>query len=164
MCTLIDMNTIACVFNPSNQDYINFEPIRDWLNTGNGKVVYGGLKYKTELAKLPKYHTYLTELSRKGKVVKVDDDLINKKTIEIENDLMLRGINSKKNEKFNDSHLVAIVAVSKVKIITSKDSKSFDFLKDTRYYDHAKHKPVFYTSKKNSKLLEDKRYHSCCCN
>jgi predicted nucleic acid-binding protein len=163
MCTIIDVNAIPAIFNNKDLRHEEFRPVIEWINNRNGKVVYGGSKYKSELKKLGKYLPYIAELSRKGKVVIYDDFKIDTKEQLIEVDLRSRGIREN-DKRFNDAHLVAIVSVAKVKIITSNDISSIGFLRDTRYYDHKSHRPVFYTRRRNENLLKDPRYFSSCCN
>lgn len=163
MCTIIDVNAISAIFNIKDLRHAEFKPVIEWVNNRNGKIVYGGSKYKSELKKLATYLPLITELGRKGKVLVYADDGIDAKEQLIEADLRARGIRAN-DKRFNDAHLVAIVAVTKVKIITSNDLSSISFLRDTRYYEHKSHRPVFYTRRRNENLLRDTRYFSLCCN
>lgn len=162
MCTVIDMNTIPCVFNGNNSDHKDFKPILDWITKGKGKLVFGGKTYSNELSRLPTYLKLINELNTAGKVVKVDNEKIDKKENEIISDLKRRGI-TQNDKSYNDAHIVAIVFVSKVKIVTSLDKHSYGFLRESRYYDKTTDRPLIYTRSKNITLIKNVKYHGKCC-
>lgn len=164
MCTIIDMNVFPIVFNQKDPKHKEFKPILDWINKKNGKIVLGGTKYKDELRLLKKYWPIIIEYSKKGKVVNIDDSKVDAKEKEIKADLIVRKITTT-NKDYNDPHLVALVAISKVKVITSLDYSSMKFLRESKYYDRSTDRPVFYTRKKNISLTKEPKYYgSCCCN
>jgi len=162
MCIVIDMNTIAMVFDTTNALHEEFRPVKEWLINGKGKFVYGGETYNKELLKLRKYLSFVTELQRKSKTVKCDTEAINAKEEIIKNDLSRRGI-SRTDVRYNDAHLVAIISTSKVKLISSKDKSSYRFLREAAYYSSSSDRPVIYSGKRNINLLSHPKYYGKCC-
>lgn len=155
---------MGLVFDTSNSGHNAFEPVLKWLFTGKGKFIYGGKTYKNELRKLSteKYYKALAELARSSKVIIFDDAKIDKKEQLIKDDLKVRKI--KINDKrYNDAHIVAIVSVTKVKIVSTKDKKSYKFLLEKKYYDKPCDVPAIYSNASNKKLLNDSRYFGKCC-
>ena len=150
MCIIIDSCTIPDFFDSSNADY---EPIRKWIYTKNGKMVVGGTKYSSELRKLSKYLRLIAELSRQGRVVTIDRDSVDNAQREIK-------IIEPKSD-FNDPHIVALVEVSGCRIVCTLDNKSDKYLKDNRFYRKAK-KPSIYKNASHSHLLCDKNIVSVC--
>lgn len=164
MCILVDMNTIAALFDKSNSNHKEFEPVMKWILEGIGKMVFGGSKYRKELGKLKKFLPLIAELSKKNKVIQStkDDILIDKKESAINNDLILRKI-SASDKRYNDAHLIAIIFVKKVKLISSLDKSSFKFLRESKYYGSTTDRPLIYSGKRNSSLLNNPKYFSNCC-
>jgi hypothetical protein len=155
---------MGLVFDPTNKGHSEFKPVLVWLLKGKGKFIYGGKTYKDELRKLcsEKYYNVLTELSRSSKVIVLPDEKIDKKEQLIKNDLKTRRI--KMNDKrYNDAHIVAIISVSKVRLVSSGDKKSYRFLREDRHYDSPKDIPAIYSQAGNKNLLNDSRYYGKCC-
>jgi predicted nucleic acid-binding protein len=154
MCIVIDVNVISALFNNKNNDHPRFVPLLEWLVAGKGKMVYGGTKYKKELRLLSSYFGLILELGRAGKVIEVDQAKVDQFQISIEQD------NS--NINFNDPHIVAIVAISKCKLVCSCDQNSFQFIKDRRLYPPNVCPPKIYCSYRNRNLLNDNNIAEIC--
>jgi hypothetical protein len=120
------MNTLSCVFNPENKEHNEFKSVLDWIEKGKGRIVYGGSKYLTELAKMTHYRRILIDYGRKRKTIKLDDYKVDQKQQEIEGII--------KHPDFNDSHIVAIIIVSGCRLLCSKDSSSYPFIRDKTLY------------------------------
>ncbi|MCX2680930.1 hypothetical protein OOZ15_13335 [Galbibacter sp. EGI 63066] len=148
MAIIIDTNSIANVFSPSSHKHTEFKPVLEWILTGKGIMIYGGTKYKKELSKTPKYLPIIRLLKDVGKVIEGCNENIDKLQKEIEN----------KNDDtdFDDPHLPAIVVDTKCRIICSEDTRSINHVTNRKYYPNNFKLPVFYTSKVNSNLLQDK--------
>jgi len=143
MCLIVDTNCLSHVFNINDEKHSEFEPVFNWINNGNGKLIIGGTKYFEELLKVIKILDFIVELSRKGKVVYIDNSKVDSKQKEIENKI---------NDKdFDDQHLIALLIVSGCKIICSLDKRAFKYFKDKNFF--PKNKPKIYSGKKNKKLL-----------
>ncbi len=148
MCIVIDTNTLSCIFNPNNANHKNFKPVLDWIKSG-GRIIYGGEHYKKELMNSGYY-----------KIVKLYRD---KKQV-IDLDMEYQGCVDKEEKKieslgyskqFDDMHIIAIILVSRCKIVCTKD-KTFTtkFLKKKELYVKTKIKiPKVYSNSKNKDLL-----------
>lgn len=154
MCLVLDTNAFSLCFDLTNKEHNEFRPVLNWLSYGKGKLVYGGKKYKDELKKASSYMRYFAALNRAGKVIVLDDDMVDKIEIEVKN------LESSKN--FDDPHLVAIVLMSKCKVICTNDARAIPFIKDQKFYTGITAKPKLYTSSKNIKLLTDKYIAEIC--
>jgi hypothetical protein len=126
MCVIIDMNTLSCVFNEKNEKHNEFKPVLDWIKEGKGRIVYGGSKYLSELEKMTHYRRILIDYERKRKTIKLDDYKVDQKQQEIEGII--------KHPDFNDSHIVAIIIVSRCRLLCSKDSSSYPFIRNKTLY------------------------------
>lgn len=154
MCIVIDVNVISALFNKNNNDHSNFIPLLEWLVVGKGKMVYGGTKYKEELKFLAKYFAIISELRRAGKVIEVEKTKVDQFQEDIEQN------NSDTN--FNDQHIVAIVAISKCKLVCSCDQNSFQYIKDRRFYPSNVRPPKIYCNYRNRDLLNDNNIAEIC--
>lgn len=161
MCLIVDANAVAAVLDEKNADHVEFRPVNQWLFFGKGKFVYGGKKLRQELSKLARYRSVLVELQRKGKTVLLDDGPIDARQEKITDELKRRGI-AEGDRRFNDAHLVAVVAVSGVRVVCTKDASSFRFLRDASFYDRSTDRPKLYTRSRNADLLCDQNIASCC--
>ncbi len=104
MCIIIDTNTLAPVFNRDCSVHREFKPVFDWIFWGQGRVVYGGTKYKDELRKAPRYFGIFLELRKKRKAIEVDDCKVDRRQAELEAAV--------KHRDFDDAHIIAIVIVA----------------------------------------------------
>lgn len=156
MCLVIDINTLSCVFNENNRDHHEFKPVREWIENKNskGKIVYGGTEYLAELRKAPVYLKHFTYLEMKGKAVPLIDNEVDECQEEIK---------SKANDpKFNDTHILAIIIVSKCRILCSIDKKSYPYILNKSYYPNGILRPKIYSNISNKSLLIDKNIATCC--
>jgi len=145
MCIVIDMDVLSCVFNPCNQHHSDFSPVKEWVTRRNGFIVFGGTRYKSELRNARHYLGIFTELSRKGKVKQVNQELVDRHQQIVEG---LLG-----QTRFNDPHLIAIIRVSGCRLVCSKDQEADKHLKNKRYYLPNQKPPSIYRSRKHAKLL-----------
>ncbi len=156
MCIIIDTNTLGLVFNSETKEHEKFKPVLEWINNGKGKIVYGGTEYEKELIKANSLKL-IKQYNIAGKAVHI----CNKKVDEKETEIKKRA----NNISFNDTHLVAIVCVSKCKlIICSNDKKAYPFLKDPHLYQKEAQTPKIYNErsfKKHKELLNDFNIAKC---
>lgn len=145
MCIVIDVNRIPSVFNPHASDHHEFRPILDWIDSHNTKIVYGGRRYKTELLKLPRYFTILLEMKKAGQVYEADDEGVDAVQKEISRKIHHRN--------FNDQAIVAIVIVTRCRLICSNDRSSFPFLTLRALYPKDIKRPKIYTGLRSINLL-----------
>jgi hypothetical protein len=116
MCIVIDINVISCVFNPENSCHNEFKPVENWILKRNGKIVIGGKTYMDELKKMEKFLRLFRDLKSIGKVVTLDDEEVDKYEKEIKSKVG--------DSKFNDPHIIAIIAFSKCRVLCSNDIES----------------------------------------
>ena len=154
MCIIIDTNSFASVFNQKSSDHDQFQPIKNWIYSGSGRIVYGGTKYLLELTRSGKYLKIFVELGNIRKAT-----ILDKKKV----DRMERDIKEKNtNPYFNDTHIVAIVVISGCRIVCSKDSSSDVFLKDKRLYPKNFKVPKIYRDRGNVHLISNSSIKSNC--
>lgn len=155
MCIVIDTSTISRVFNSQNSEHQRYKPVLDWLVKGKGKIVFGGSTYWKELKKMRKFLRIILEFRRFRKVVLIDDKTVN----QTEN--VIKGLVVGKN--FNDAHIIAIVIVSKCKLVCSADKESYLFLTDKKLYPKHFTRPRIYKgAKSNINLLCDRYIADIC--
>jgi hypothetical protein len=154
MCIVIDINAISCVFNEENSCHNEFKPVNNWILKRNGKIVYGGKSYINELKKLPSYLNLFSRLNSMGKVVKLNDDKVNE-----EQERIKPMVNK---TKFNDPHIIAILAVSKCKVVCSNDKESFEFIHNSALYPKGVKPPKIYSKKSCENLLVDNNIIEIC--
>lgn len=154
MCIVIDTNTFACVFEVNSKRHGEYRPVLEWIVHGNGKVVYGGTKYKQELRNAKKYLRFFLELSKVSKVVELDCQQVDEKQQEI-----MTLVN---HHDFNDQHLIAIIILSGCKLICSDDSSAYRFIKRKDLYPKHIQRPKIYSGLSNMNLLCDVNIADCC--
>lgn len=154
MCIVIDVNRIPSIFNPQARDHREFSPILDWIRSHNTKIIYGGTAYKAELSKLPRYFRILLEMKKAGQVHEADDERVDAVQEEI----------SRGNcpSSFNDQAIVAIVIVSRCRLVCSNDKSSFPFLTCSALYPKGFKRPRIYTGRRNIALLNHKHIRGKC--
>ena len=84
MCILIDTCRISKVFNYKNVEHYRFEPVKDYIIYGIGKMVYGGSKYKRELFAIKNIGGLLKELKIVRKIIELCDEDIDYQEMVIE--------------------------------------------------------------------------------
>ena len=146
MCIVIDTNSFGSVFETTSKDHNEFESVYNWILYQNGKIVYGGSTYKKELEKTKKYVPIFRRLKDKRKAVELSDC---KRVDEIEKELSKKV----KDHKFNDPHIIAIVTISKCKIVCTKDKESEEFILNKELYPKGMKPPKIYKQKSNKNLL-----------
>lgn len=149
MCIIIDTNVFADVFIKDSANHSDFEPVFNWISEGYGKIVYGGTKYNKELLQAKKFVKIFGLFSEARRVVHIQDDLVDIK----ENELSSKIPEKDLNDKFNDPHIVAIVIVSKCKIVCTLDTGLSEFLKISDYYPEGVDIPLIYSNKSNRYML-----------
>jgi hypothetical protein len=150
VCIIIDACTFSRVFGARDAD---FSAVEEWLFNGGGKMVLGGTTYTEELSRLGKYLPLIKELSLKKKVVVADKALVDAEEIRVKA--------LEPTADFDDPHIVAIVNVSRCRLVCTLDSRSDRFLRDRRFYRGAT-RPSIYRSKAHEHLLSDSNIVGAC--
>jgi predicted nucleic acid-binding protein len=154
MCIIIDTNTFSNVFDKESKGHHEFQPVYDWILNRNGKIVFGGTKYRLELKKAYRFLKIFGEFNRQRKLVTVDDVKIDEYQRILEN--------KKKHKDFDDPHLVAISYISKCKLICTNERRAIPYLTCKDFYPKNSPRPKIYCKKKNSDLLCDKYLADLC--
>ncbi len=107
MCAILDANVVAEVFGtnrpPAGKGFF------DWLDKGDGRLAVGG-KLLEELDKSASFKRWRVNAVRYGRVRRVDKDVVNSKTKEIEGAC-----------KSDDPHVIALAQVSGSRLLYSND-------------------------------------------
>jgi uncharacterized membrane protein len=146
MCIVIDSNTLAPVFNHKCCDHNDFRPIRDWIDRGDGFLVFGGTRYKQELKAAFRYLKLVRQMKDAGRAVAINDDLVDAEENRIRSKLA--------GTICNDQHIIALLAVSWCTLFCSVDSHSYTYIKDRSLYPPKMHRVRIYRSARNSSLLK----------
>jgi predicted nucleic acid-binding protein len=154
MCIIVDPPLFVPFFKSSDPDHAIYAPVREWIENGRGKLVIGGTSYKKELMRVASILRLITELEKRGKVVRVEDSVADieeaaAKKIEPRND-------------FDDPHLVGLVRATRCRLICVRDPRSHRFLRSTVFYEGTKNRPSLYTRPKNRDLLCERNIAACC--
>lgn len=148
MAIIVDANCISRVFDKTDKEHEEFEPVHKWIISGKGVLIYGGTKYLKELSKFKRVLSLINKLKNyKNKVVVLDNDLVDTEEKRIEN-----AVNDK---EFDDPHIAAIVSVSKCRLICSLDARSETFILRSDIYPNGVKPPKFYKGKRHTHLLCD---------
>lgn len=153
MCIIVDTNTLASVFKKSSMGHPEFRPVFDWVLYGRGTLIYGGTKYFNEI-KRTSYLPLFVELNKKKKAKNIDQVAVDEKEAWAAGTVQDPG--------FDDPHLVALLLVSKSKLICSLDKRAYPFLRHDLFFNPASRKPKIYSRKENADLLTDANIADVC--
>ncbi|SDE55532.1 hypothetical protein SAMN05216464_107149 [Mucilaginibacter pineti] len=150
MCIVIDTNVLGPVFNKKDAYHLNFEPVLDWIFNGQGKIVYGGSKYLSEITKYGKLFGLLNSIN---KAVYIENGIVD--------DLTQKASEKIVHKDFDDQHLIGLLLASGCKLICTNDERAFPFIQHRLFFKSSK-EPKIYHTKRNSKLLNPKYIAECC--
>ncbi len=157
MCIVVDINCLPAMFNERNAAHTEFKPVLNWIQKGRGKLVYGGSKYKQELGRLTRCLAVVITLGKQNRTVHVPDQEVDDEQSKIDKSFF--------HPQFNDSHLVAIIVVSRCRLLCSLDKNSYPFIKSDQFYTGKRppvKKPKIYSNQKHVGLLIDENIVSIC--
>ncbi|MEK7813399.1 MAG: hypothetical protein AAB296_06520 [Candidatus Desantisbacteria bacterium] len=154
MCLILDTNSLAATLNPKDLRHADFLPVYNWIVNGKGKIVYGGSQIKKEYKACQKYFRMLMNLEKRNKIVLLCDTAVDREQKILKD--------KKSHRDFNDSHLLAMVIVSGVRIVCTAESRAIPFLKDRNLYPAPIKKPKIYSKANNSTLLIDSNIARIC--
>lgn len=144
MSIIIDTNCFANVFDISSDRHIDFAPVLKWINDGPAVLIYGGTKFINEL-KNGKYRRLFIEYGKSHKAYEIKRSLVDDAQ-----DIISR---LETSNDFDDQHIVALLRVSKCKILVTCDSRSHKYVKNKKFYLEHQSVPKIYSSVKNRRLL-----------
>jgi hypothetical protein len=81
-------------------------------------LVYGGKKYKEEVAKIGNLAKYIVELKHKKQAVEIPEKVV---------DDSMEYYDKYSNSKYDDPHIFALVTVSECKVVATQDSHICEF-------------------------------------
>lgn len=151
MCIIIDTNTLASVFESSSKGHDEFKPVLDWIINGNGKVVYGGTKYISEIKK---YYAIFAELRKVRRAILVDNNMVDKYAHEAGNKIS--------HSDFDDQHIVGLLLSSKCKLVCSQDKRAYPYFTHKLFFNSNRNKPKIYRGRTNASLLSDQNIVAIC--
>lgn len=149
MCIVIDTCCLSMVFDGGNKRHADFEPIRTWVTSGKGRMIYGGTKYMTELQEAQKFLGIILELDKARRAIRLPDARVDQVAGEFKALADAPG--------FNDEHIAALAVVSRCHVVCTRDGEAKKHLMRASLFAHYKMKrPRIYSSKRNKDLCSDK--------
>ena len=145
MCIVIDVNTLASVFNTNSESHVEFLPVKRWIEEGKGFVVYGGTKYKAELQKTFRYLRLIRQMRDGGQAVSIHDSAVDALEIEVQK--------KTQGTQCNDQHIIALLGAARCSLLCSGDKRSFKFVRNRQLYPHGMRRVKVYTSSQHIHLL-----------
>lgn len=143
---LIDSNVIAAVFDPGHARFNDYRPIYDFLYRHRGVVVSGGTKYTTELGRVASALKALKELRSAGQVrvyPSADVDAEERRIAALA-----------PPPACDDQHIIALVCVSRARVVASDDKRADEYIKRKDLYPAGVKRPSIYRRSGHSRLLD----------
>jgi hypothetical protein len=154
MCLIIDTCCLALVFDGKSKKHSKFIPVLKWIND-TGRMIYGGTKYNTELGKAAKFLPYVTELARKRRVVQIPTSKVDAIAAALKLQIT--------DPDFDDEHLVALVILSRCRVVCTDDNIAISYLKRSDLFPHGVSRPKIYRGhKSHDKLCCDQHVVGAC--
>jgi hypothetical protein len=149
MCLVIDTCCLASVFDPGNKQHSEFAPVLEWITPPNrGRMVLGGSKYMKELKSAVRYRPLIIELNKAGRTIRCDDGKVDEVAVSVKKQVS--------SPDFDDEHIVALVIVSRCRVVCTCDLRATPYLKCADLFRaYNVKRPKIYSSKRNENL---------CCN
>ena len=154
MCLIIDTCCVPSVFNAQSKEHAEFIPVLHWVTIGKGRMIYGGTRFNAELARLPKYFPIIKQLSKQRRAIEIQSPTIDKLEKQLEAQVS--------NPDFDDAHLVALVTISKCRVVCTKDQRFHPYLQDFHLYPKKQKPPKIYSAASHVKLCCDKHLVAIC--
>lgn len=142
---IIDTNALSKTFDQNNLDHHNYRPVLKFISS-RGIFCIGGTTYGKELARLPKILEHIRVLKNAGQVKVFDGSLIDQHEERIKVAAPPPGC--------DDQHIIAMICVSKARVVATDDSRSDKYLKDRSLYVGLARRPSIYRRVIHSRLLD----------
>ena len=149
MCIVIDTNTLAPVFNQSNEEHDEFRPVKDWISRRQGYLVFGGTRYRQELKKTYRYMRLVRQMKDSGHAVEIRDEPADTNEVAV--------IQKTSGTDCDDQHIIALLGTSRCPLLCSRDIRSYEFVTKKSLYPKGMPKVRIYSSGKNRDLLRPTR-------
>jgi len=145
MCIVVDINTLAPVFNKNCEGHVDFGPVREWVERGQGFVVFGGSRYKRELRKSFRYLRLIRQMKESGQAVAIRDDAVDAAETDV--------VALTKGTCCDDQYIVALLGISRCPLFCSQDTGSYEFIRNRALYPKRMPRVRIYSSRSNLELL-----------
>ena len=118
-------------------------------------MIYGGTKYKAELARATKYLGIIAELRKVRRAIQLSAQEVDEIGQRLKQQIT--------DPRFNDEHLVALVIVSRCRLVCTNDNVAIYYLKlPACYSGHPVKRPKIYRSRRNVDLCCDRYLAEVC--
>lgn len=150
MCIVIDTCTLSRVFCKTDKEHEQYKPVKDFVYHKIGKIVYGGTHYCNELKKAPSYLKLIGELEKINKTI-----LLPCRDVDIKEKELQAMYPIEKFDEFDDPHIIALILLSKSRLLCTSDSRMSNFIKksDISSKFRALKNLKIYKNKNNSSFL-----------
>lgn len=145
MCIVIDINCLVPVFVEACKKHKEFGAVKSWIEEGNGFLVYGGSRYRSELHRAFRFLRLIRQMRDGGKAFSIRDSVVD----ELEAIVKLKT----QGTHCDDQHVIALLGAAKCTLLCSEDTRSFPFVKNRSLYPNGMPKVKIYSSKRNIDLL-----------
>ncbi|MCJ7720319.1 MAG: hypothetical protein MUO36_02505 [Candidatus Hadarchaeum sp.] len=152
MGIVIDADCFHALFNERNKLHSKFKPVRSLIEEGRLVMVYGGAMYLKQMEDA-RVTDAVANWWRIGRAKRVCHKSVDENERGLINSI---GYHRTKKGKFNDHHLIAIVIVSKCRLVCTKERDNNDHLTRRQHYPRGCHVPFLFTNRTNPRLLSRK--------
>lgn len=142
---IIDANVAAAVFDIKNINHYKYRPILDYLFRRGGVLSSGGTRYLKEISKIGVAMIPLKQLEQAGRL-RISD----RRAVDLEE---ARVSQLAPSPACDDQHLIALVCVSRARVIASDDKRADKFIKNKSLYSGGVSRPAIYRQASHKKLL-----------
>lgn len=145
MWVVIDINTLAPVFNEESERHEEFVHVKHWIESGRGRLVYGGSTFKGELRKAYRYLRLVRQMKDSGLAVAIRDDVVDAAEEKVKD--LTNGTDC------DDQHIIALLGASRCPLLCSEDVQSYKYVRNRALYPADMPRVRIYSSSRNRKLL-----------
>ena len=142
---IIDTNVLSCVFDPKNARHGQYREVLSFITRNRGVLAAGGTKYLKELGAIPAILKLFNQLRSSGQVrvfSAYDVDLEERRVAALA-----------PPPGCDDQHIIALVCVSKARVVASDDRRADRYLRDRKLYSSGVRRPSIYRSARHRRLL-----------
>lgn len=145
MCIVVDINTLAPVFNEECEMHAEFSAVERWISSGGGVLLFGGTKYIRELSNCYRYLRLINQMKTAYKAVHIDDTVVDREEARV--------VEGTAGTDCDDQHIIALLCASRCTLLCSNDRRSYQHIKNRALYPRNMRRVRIYTSSKTAHLL-----------
>ena len=146
MCIVVDINTLAPVFNDACENHCEFVHIKNWIDKGHGFLVFGGTKFKEELEKTFRYLRLIRLMKDSGKAIAIRDDIVDTEEQRVK--ALTDGTDC------DDPHIIGLLSASRCPLVCSLDARAYPYFRNRSLYPKKMARVRIYSSSRNVSLLK----------